>query len=434
VSPAARALTEGRRASGRAPAGGDGPKNIPAIPFFVHAAVLASKRIGWFVLTLTLVLAVMVVGTAPGSGPPGTRAGLAPAVGPTPAAPSWVVAYPIDATQANVTWLNPPGILTDDLVSVYPGSGCAGSPTVTDLGHVADIFTVGGLTAGLTYSFDVKAANSNGLGPAGTCFTSGAQPFTGTPPAPTDVRVTGTTSPWHFVVTWVNRPDITSEIIYQYVNTPYCYPTGSSSSVNLGGVATSSTWNNASNPNIQSGEPFSFQVADVNASGGGGLSACVNATIGGSPATFTVMDVTTDSFIESWTNGSFTGVSTAYLGFSNESNESCVGNLGGDGVWSWGVYNNGGYVAQAGGFVGYALNTSTTENWTFYPGETVWVDLAIYYTNGHAAVDCQQITFLSTVPIHSGTFDWWIFVALTIFAGTLLYALTQRKRHGEWWG
>jgi hypothetical protein len=126
-----------------------------------------------------------------------------------------------------------------------------------------------------------------------------------------------------------------------------------------------------------------------------------------------------------YTNGSWTNITLSYLvitdtlGFCQE--QTALGDNAS--YWSWTVWNNetGWALHDAGpdANVSYAYNASLSSNFTFYPGETLWVGLIVYTSDANAptAFDCQSITLAGSVPPPppppiGSNFPWWIIVAL----------------------
>lgn len=88
----------------------------------------------------------------------------------TPSAPTGVAVSDIGSFSANVTWAQPSGGgITGDNVSVYAGSGCAGTPSLHTV-PPSNYTVVTGLDAGSAYSVTVTASNATGVGTASQCL------------------------------------------------------------------------------------------------------------------------------------------------------------------------------------------------------------------------------------------------------------------------
>ncbi len=89
--------------------------------------------------------------------------------GGSPAAPTNLSATAASSSSIDLSWTNPSGALLDDYVATYSSLECTGSAVSINLGAVAQTFVSSGLSASTTYSFEVEASNSAGIGPASIC-------------------------------------------------------------------------------------------------------------------------------------------------------------------------------------------------------------------------------------------------------------------------
>jgi hypothetical protein len=83
--------------------------------------------------------------------------------GGPPSAPTGVDAVADDYQSVTVTWDNPGGTLTDNILQYADNSAMTGATTV-DIGSVVTSYTVTGLSPNTTYYFQVAAVNSSGTG------------------------------------------------------------------------------------------------------------------------------------------------------------------------------------------------------------------------------------------------------------------------------
>jgi Fibronectin type III domain len=120
--------------------------------------------------------------------------------GPAPSAPTSLVYVSASRTSITISWTQPSGTLFNDTVYWKAGSSCStGAAGIS--ASVASTYTVGSLTAGGEYCFEVTAWSNGGQSAdssAVTGFTQGA-----TPPAPVSLLVFSIGQTWANVE-WVN--------------------------------------------------------------------------------------------------------------------------------------------------------------------------------------------------------------------------------------
>ena len=187
-----------------------------------------------------------------------------------PAAPTDLSVNVASDSQLRLSWTNPSGALTDSYIDQYSGSSCAGTPTVMNVGSVGSSYTIGGLSAGTTYSYEVAAANGFGEGAWSACASGTTD--TGLPSAPTNVSATpaGSSS---IDLRWTNPSGvITDDYVIAYSG-PGC--SGSSTRSDLGAVEDSYT-----STGLSSSTTYSYEVEASNSAGIGPASNCASATTG----------------------------------------------------------------------------------------------------------------------------------------------------------
>ena len=222
------------------------PVNEPATP---TGATVSSLQNG-----STYTFTVKAINTA-GTGAESAHSN-AVNVGTVPGAPTNVVATAGNG-QASVSWTAPASnggfAITGYTITPYIGT-TAGTPM--GVSGTTTSATVSGLTNCATYTFQVTATNSAGIGPAGT---SNAVLLSPPPGAPTNVVAVGANASGN--VTWT--PPTVCGPITGYTITPYV---GSSpgTSVPAGANATSATV-----LNLQNGTTYTLQITATNAIGTG---------------------------------------------------------------------------------------------------------------------------------------------------------------------
>ncbi|MGP8108278.1 MAG: fibronectin type III domain-containing protein [Thermoplasmata archaeon] len=201
-----------------------------------------------------------------------------------PDAPTDLSVVTVSPSQVDLSWVQPPGPVTDDHVYVYNGSVCSGSPTSVDLDSAAVVYNDTGLQGSAAHSFTVTASNSTGEGLASACANSVP---THVPPAPTDLVATvrsGTT----IALTWANPPGFLTD------NTAYVYDgagcSGTARSTDLDGIVTA-----YAETNLSMDTQYSFTVTASNTTGMSAPSNCASAQTFGVPAAPTGLVVTTQS-------------------------------------------------------------------------------------------------------------------------------------------
>lgn len=178
-----------------------------------------------------------------------------------PGAPTGLTVVAATSISVSLAWTNPPGPLTN--VSISYGSLPIGRETTLSEGVVSSA-TVGGLSPGTPYSFQVAAWNSTGEGP-----TSAAVLVTtlGPPSPPTDVKVDSATST-SIGLSWTNPPGpLTNDTVYfrSGATGPYsALSEGVTSSAVVAGLTP--------------GTKYYFQVAAWNSTGESSWSATAAAT------------------------------------------------------------------------------------------------------------------------------------------------------------
>jgi len=344
---------------------------------------------------------------------------------PTPAAPTGLMATTISPTEIDLSWTNPStGGLTDNHVYQSVGAGCT-SPTPIDPNEVTESYMATGLAPDTQFSFYVTASNVSGESPPSNCATNTT--FS-RPPAPTDLVVT---SPYdtQAYLTWVNPPGPLTD---SYVNFSVGSGCGSPSEVDVGSVVTSFTVTS-----LAPGTLYSFEVSAANSTGQGPPSTCVDqATLANIPPTLVLSGVTSTTFTESWTNGTWGNVTEVKLIIANDS-VTCQSAGALSSSWTWAVsVGPAVWIQQTGGIVAYEFNDSQTLNFTFNPFWHVWVGLW-YETSGSFAnvTTCQQVAFAQYPPPPPGPdLNIFPFIIAGLVGGIILIAVTQVKKNKKWWG
>ncbi len=119
--------------------------------------------------------------------------GIATAHGPL--APSAFTATPqrSSTTEIVLSWTNPPGAIVNYTLGSFAGSTCAGTRTGTSITGVTNIYGVTGLTTGTTYSFQIAAYNSTGVGTQSACVSATTYAAPGAPSGLSTTSQTATT-------------------------------------------------------------------------------------------------------------------------------------------------------------------------------------------------------------------------------------------------
>jgi len=291
-------------------------------------------------------------------------------------------------TEIDLTWTNPSGeTLVDSHVYLYSNGSCSGVTTIQDIGAAATGYSYTGLAPNTLYSFAVTASNSTGESPLSGCAS--AMTF-GVPPAPTDL-VAMANGPTEIDLTWVNPVGPLTDNYVYFQATGGC---GALSSIDLSSVVTSYALTGLA-PSTE----YSFEVTAWNITGESVGSNCAAAT---TPANVipslvisNVQSFYATTFDESWSNGTWTNVTSAYLIVTNDSvscNDAALTSY-----WTWAVYTEGGYIPSS-TTVSYDYNATDSLNYTFSLGQTVWVGLYVFYPAGPSVFSCQNVTFTFTPP------------------------------------
>lgn len=203
-----------------------------------------------------------------------------------PGAPTNASAAPEGVSEILVSWTNPSGPLTDDLLDQYSGSSCLGPPTTVDVGSVVSSFDATQLEADTTYSFEVAAANSVGDGAWSNC--ANATTDLAPPPAPTNLSATAVSSS-SIELLWTNPPGaLGDDYVYTYVGSG-C--SGVGATADLGSVEDSYL-----SAGLAANSTYSYEVEASNPAGAGPNSNCSSSTTesggGGGPENVTVLELT----------------------------------------------------------------------------------------------------------------------------------------------
>jgi len=214
-----------------------------------------------------------------------------------PAAPINAIAT-VSRTTATVNWTAPAdnggSPITKYTVTPFVGPvaqasiDLPGSPPATSV-------TIGNLTAGVTYTFKLKAANAVGTGP--NSEASNAVTASSVPGPPTDVRAeAGNTSA---VVSWTAPPDNGSPIT-KYTVTSFVGTTAQTSVDVIG----SPPLPRATVSGLTNGTSYTFKVVATNAVGPGPASAASNAVtpaaVPGAPTSVRAVAANASAMV-SWT-------------------------------------------------------------------------------------------------------------------------------------
>jgi len=127
-----------------------------------------------------------------------------------PAAPTNFSAQAISTTQISLGWSASSGATAYSVYELENGQAVL----IGSLGSGTTSFTVGSLSAGMTYSFEVAAANSTGSTATGWVQATTSTP-TATVTAPSGINVTATSSTVAYV-SWNVTAGATGYIVYEW--------------------------------------------------------------------------------------------------------------------------------------------------------------------------------------------------------------------------
>ncbi|HXY41002.1 MAG TPA: DUF4082 domain-containing protein, partial [Vicinamibacteria bacterium] len=171
------------------------------------------------------------------------------------------VAATAGASSANVSWSAPStgGAPTQYTITPYVGSAAQTAKTVS--GSLTST-TVGGLTAGTSYTFVVQASNPSGSGPESGQSNAVTPTQAGAPGEPTGVSARPASS--QALVSWSAPSENGGSAISGYVVTPYAGSTALTPVTITNPASTSTTVTGLTN-----GTSYTFQVSAVNQVGAG---------------------------------------------------------------------------------------------------------------------------------------------------------------------
>ncbi len=264
----------------------------------MNGRVLLSPRRG---VALVVVAILIMMGTAATSGSglavaplnPGSQSSQ-PFDSDPPGAPTGLTATVVSTAQIDLSWTNPTGSLTDNILYFWVAASCSGSPSAfVDFGGVYQTYPATGLTPSATYSFEVTASSSGGQGPPSNCAT--ATTFSLSPPTGLAATVVSTAQ---IDLSWTNPTgSLTDNILYFWVAAS-C--SGSPSAfVDFGGV-----YQTYPATGLTPSATYSFEVTASSSGGQGPPSNCATATTFSlSPPTGLAATVVSTAQIDlSWTN------------------------------------------------------------------------------------------------------------------------------------
>ena len=220
--------------------------------------------------------------------------------GAVPAAPtglSEVSGSPTTTTAIGLTWTNPTGTLTGDVVlqASYSTGSCGSYTTIDTSGSAITSYTATGLTSGDAYCFEVEATNTYGTSAASSALAD-APTITAAPTSLAVGTVTTTTVP----LTWTApTTSPSSGVIASYTVLQAAY------SGSCGSYSTSYT--GASEPytvtGLTSGSSYCFEVEAVDSGGSSAASSALTdiVTITSAPTALAQSTTTTTSISLTWT-------------------------------------------------------------------------------------------------------------------------------------
>ncbi len=198
---------------------------------------------------------------------------------PAPGQVTGVTAGSGGATSANVSWSAPAsgGPVTSYTITPYIGSVAQPATTISGTPPATEK-KITGLTTGTTYTFTVRAANSNGSGLASAQSNPVTPAAAVVPAKPTDV--TARPASKSALVSWTTPTSDGDSPITGYTVTPYI-GANAQTPVDVGASATSKTITG-----LQNGTAYTFRVKATNAIGS---SAASDASAAVTPE-FTILD------------------------------------------------------------------------------------------------------------------------------------------------
>jgi hypothetical protein len=258
-------------------------ETVPALQTIVEINGLKNGTLYTFV-----VYATNALGDSPASPPSNVVIPAAPAVGAVPGAPTGVSAVAGNGS-ASVSWIAPasnggPPVQGYAVHALNNGAFTSITAIVSGLQASA---TVNGLANGATYTFDVQAVNSSGIGPLSApsnAVTPGAQaPSTGAVPG-VPANVVATAGVNSATVSWTAPTNTGSSSITTYTVVVLAggFPNGTSITVVAPATQTVVS-------GLAAGVSYSFMVHAINAAGDSGSSQASNlvtptpATVPGVP-------------------------------------------------------------------------------------------------------------------------------------------------------
>lgn len=230
-----------------------------------------------------------------------------PSAGAVPLAPTGFSVTSFTGTTVSLGWTNPPGTLSNVTLWQWTGSSCSGAATTSSLGVVTTA-TASSLSANTTYSFQIAAFNSTGMGLLSSCATQTTLHVPFTPTGLSGSHSGSTTIVW----TWNNPPGtLTNATLFYQIGT-VCKTSGFTSAVSLGVVATYSQ-------TVTANQNYIAVVQLWNATGASAVSNCYEvAAFPNSPTgltlVFNTISGTVDLIKLSWTNpvGPLTNLTVFY--------------------------------------------------------------------------------------------------------------------------
>jgi len=178
--------------------------------------------------------------------------------------------------NANLTWNNPNGTLTDNAVYQFAGYGCTGGSSLSDLGGVYTMFEMVGYGYSTMLSFEVTASNSTGESAYSNCanVTTIAMPTNAT--APFDLMAT-TVSTSEIDLTWMNPSgeSLVNSTVIAWMNDTCGHPLVYHPPMVL---YSGSVIDSFAHTGLTGATTFSYEVFTSNATGISPASSCATAT------------------------------------------------------------------------------------------------------------------------------------------------------------